>query len=230
MNQERTRICNQGRRNPWPVDRAKPEKAIADHYTRADGKRKQGKNALSKQGMEVYYATLTPALVCHRAKTGPVLFVLAGQSEQGRMYGTVLKKGMIMAAMLAIALSAAAADRSADPPPSYLTRLACRIAVRNPGSLSIKPLIDRNIDTMSEQQADRSVSATLSNGQILTAIVQHVYVTLPRDRFNITLLLDGKPHTRINHIDLDIFTETTIADQSYLLHCFRDFERDPDIQ
>jgi hypothetical protein len=83
---------------------------------------------------------------------------------------------------------------------------------------------------MSEQQADRSVSATLSNGQILTAIVQHVYVTLPRDRFNITLLLDGKPHTRINHIDLDIFTETTIADQSYLLHCFRDFERDPDIQ
>jgi len=41
---------------------------------------------------------------------------------------------------------------------------------------------------------------------------------------NVTLLLDGKPHLRMNHIDLDIYVETTIDGNNYALHCFGDLQ------
>lgn len=105
--------------------------------------------------------------------------------------------------------------------PGYLRSLACRLMVREPGArVVLSSLADVNIDTLSGQVADHTFDARLRNGQTLTAIVQHVFISLPRDRFNVTLLLDGKPHMRISHLDLDIFAETTIDGQRYILHCF----------
>lgn len=121
-----------------------------------------------------------------------------------------------------------AAERSSGPLPAYLSNLACRIASRMPSpDMAIRTLVDVNIDTMSDLQARRTLSAQLHNGRTLTAIVQHVYIRMPRDRFNITLLLDGKPHLRQNHVDLEIFTETTIDGRAYLLHCFPDLAPAP---
>ena len=131
-------------------------------------------------------------------------------------------------ALLLAAGPVVAAERTDGPPPAYLNHLACRIASRELSpALDIKAIADVHIDTMSVRQADRTFHARLHNGQQLTAIVQHVFVRLPRDRFNITLLLDGKPHMRLNHIDLDIFAETTVDGRPYLLHCFADLERGP---
>jgi hypothetical protein len=129
--------------------------------------------------------------------------------------------------LLAAAEPATAVGPAAGPPPDYLKRLACRIAVRTPErNPVIRAIADVNLDTMSSRQEDRSFRALLHNGQQLTAVVQHVSTPLPGDRFNVTLLLDGKTHLRLNHMDLDIFAETTIGEQPYLLHCFRDIEDD----
>ena len=125
--------------------------------------------------------------------------------------------------LVLITSTAGASERSDGPPAAYLDYLACRIATRSP---VIAALADVQLQTMSGRLEDRTFHAQLHNGQRLTAMVQHVYVQLPRDRFNVTLLLDGKPLLRLNHLDLDIFAETTVDGQAYLLHCFRDFKRD----
>ena len=134
----------------------------------------------------------------------------------------------LMLIFILFAVPAVAAERTAGPLPAYLDHLACRIAIRTAetGMMStIHALSDVQLNTLSERSEDRSFHTRLHNGQQLTAVVQHVYVKLPRDRFNVTLLLDGKPHMRLNHMDLDIFAETTVDGRAYLLHCFRDFER-----
>jgi len=128
--------------------------------------------------------------------------------------------------VLLVALTALpvwAADRSDGPPGSYTRSLACRIAARTAGvSTVVKPLAEASLDTSGRDRAGAAFAARLPSGRLLTAIVEHVYVRLPRDRFNVTVLLDGMPHLRLNHMDLDIYAETTIEGQTYLLHCFRD--------
>jgi hypothetical protein len=145
-----------------------------------------------------------------------------------RTYNEVcMKLSLLFLLTTLIASPLGAAERTDGPTPAYLDHLACRIASRGTGpSPVIAALADVQLKTMSDQPEERSFQARLHNGQQLTATVQHVYVRLPRDRFNVTMLLDGKPHLRLNHLDLDIFAETTVDGQAYLLHCFRDFKRD----
>jgi hypothetical protein len=84
--------------------------------------------------------------------------------------------------------------------------------------------VDVSLNTTSERAEDYSFDATLLSGKVLTSRIRHVYVKLPRDRFNVTMLLDGKPLMRMNHIDLDIYVEMTIDGSSYALHCFGDLQ------
>ena len=127
--------------------------------------------------------------------------------------------------MLLAAAPAWATDRSEGPPGGYTKSLACRVVSKGTGSsVQFTPLADVNLNTVSGRREDGTFETKLTSGRTLTAVVQHVYVRLPRDRFNVTMLLDGKPHLRINHMDLDIFIETTIDGQAYALHCFRDIE------
>jgi hypothetical protein len=119
------------------------------------------------------------------------------------------------------ALPSAAAERSAGPLPAYLHTLSCRIMAREAGqSIVLTPLAEANLDSLSAHADAYTFGATLRNGRELTAVVRHVFVKLPRERFNVALFLDGKPHLRLNHVDLDIYVETTIDNQHYILHCF----------
>jgi hypothetical protein len=107
--------------------------------------------------------------------------------------------------------------------PEYLRSLSCRVVSRTQaGSLQFPPIVDVSLNTTSERAGDYTFDASLHNGKVLTSRIQHVYVKMPRDRFNVTLLLDGKPLMRMNHIDLDIYVETTIDGIGYALHCFGD--------
>jgi hypothetical protein len=120
-------------------------------------------------------------------------------------------------------IPAVADERTDGPPPAYLRSLSCRVVTRapEPGGV-ITLLVEATLDTTSKQQAEFSFSTPLPEGRVLTSKVQHVYVRMPRDRFNVTLLLDGKSHLRINHVDLDIYTETVVDGRLYALHCFRE--------
>lgn len=119
------------------------------------------------------------------------------------------------------AFPAPAAQRTDGPLPNYVRSLSCRIVTRaaEPGS-PVSLLVEASLDTTSKRQADYTFDTPLHDGRILTSKVQHVYVKMPRERFNITMLLDGKPHLRMNHIDLDIYAETAVDGRLYALHCF----------
>jgi hypothetical protein len=126
--------------------------------------------------------------------------------------------------LFAAAVPSEAALRT-DTVPEYLRSLACRVVGRTQaGSLQFPPIVDVSLNTTSERAEDYTFDATLHNGKVLTSRIQHVYVKMPRDRFNVTLLLDGKPLMRMNHIDLDIYVETTIDGIGYALHCFGDLQ------
>lgn len=126
-------------------------------------------------------------------------------------------------ALLCLAIPAAANVRTAEPPPVWLKSVACRIVSREAGtSKNFLALMDVNIDTLSKDPAGHTLNATIADGRRLGASVQHVYVQMPRERFNVAMTLDGKTHLRMNHLDLDIYLETTIDGRIYVLHCFRD--------
>jgi hypothetical protein len=123
--------------------------------------------------------------------------------------------------MVGLAQPAPASERINGPMPDYLKSLSCRVVTRaaEPGSM-ITLLVDASLDTMSKEPAAFTFDTPLHNGKVLTAKVQHVYVRMPRERFNVTLLLDGKPHLRMNHVDLEIYAETAVDGRLYALHCF----------
>jgi hypothetical protein len=125
--------------------------------------------------------------------------------------------------LLFLAAPAAAEVKTAEPPPVWLKNVVCRIASREAGaSANIRALNDVNIDTLSKNPVDYSLNAVIAGGRKLGASVQHVYVMMPGERFNVTMTLDGKTHLRMNHMDLEIYIETSIDGQIYILHCFRD--------
>jgi hypothetical protein len=73
---------------------------------------------------------------------------------------------------------------------------------------------------MSGDPVDKTFEAAIHDGRRLAARVRQVNVALPRDRFNVAMTLDGKTLLRANHMDLDIYIETTIDEHVYALHCF----------
>jgi hypothetical protein len=110
----------------------------------------------------------------------------------------------------------------AEPPPLWLKNVSCRMATREPGAVpGIQVLSDVLLDTSSKNDRDNTFVVGIKNGRELSASVKHVYIKMPRDRFNVVMTLDGKTHLRMNHLDMEIFLETTIDGQAYLLHCFR---------
>jgi hypothetical protein len=124
--------------------------------------------------------------------------------------------------MLFLAAPAAAEEKTAEPPPVWLKSVACRIASRDAGPFAnIRALKDVFVDTLSTNPVNHTLSAIIAGGRTLGASVQHIHVQMPHDRFNVAVTLDGKTHLRMNHLDLDIYLETTIDGQIYLLHCFR---------
>lgn len=109
-------------------------------------------------------------------------------------------------------------------PPERLRNIACRIvAISWESAKTLKPLLDGNVDTLSSNPADQTVEAVIHDGRRLAVQVRHVNIRLPRDRFNVTMTLDGKVFLRTSHMDLDIYLETTIDDRVYALHCFPEF-------
>jgi hypothetical protein len=125
--------------------------------------------------------------------------------------------------LLCLAAPAAAEVQTAEPPPVWLKSVACRIANREGGaSPNIRALNDVIVDTLSKNPYDYTLNAVIPGGRILGASVQHVYVQMPRERFNVAMTLDGKTHLRMNHVDLDIYLETSIDGQIYILHCFQE--------
>jgi hypothetical protein len=125
--------------------------------------------------------------------------------------------------LLFIASPVAAEVRTSAPPPDWLKSVFCRIVSREGGaSANLSVLNDVIVDTLSKDPIDRTVSAVIAGGRKLGASVQHVYVQLPGERFNVAMTLDGKTHLRMNHLDLDIYLETTIDGHIYILNCSRD--------
>ncbi len=111
------------------------------------------------------------------------------------------------------------------PPVSEEEPLHCRLASRTTGTAgAIAVLAETELDARSADAQAYSLEALIHKGRRLNASVRHVDVRLPRERFNVALTVDGKPLLRVNHIDLDIYLETAIDGQVYLLNCFRDFE------
>ena len=125
--------------------------------------------------------------------------------------------------LLCLAAPAAAEVQTAGPPPVWLKSVSCRIVSREGGTyVNMRALNDVIVDTLSKNPFDYTLNTVITGGRILGASVQHVYVQMPRDRFNVTMTLDGKTHLRMNHLDLDIYLETTIEGHIYILHCFRE--------
>ena len=125
--------------------------------------------------------------------------------------------------LLCLAAPAAAEVRTAEPPPFWLKSVACRIVSRGEGaSANMRALNDAFVDTLSKDPVDHTLHAVITGGRKLSASVQHVYVQMPRERFNVAMTLDGKTHLRMNHLDLDIYLETSIDGHIYILHCFRE--------
>jgi hypothetical protein len=124
--------------------------------------------------------------------------------------------------LFCLAGTAYAEVRTAEPPPLWLKNVSCRMATLDAGSVpGFEVLSDVLLDTSSKNDRDNTFAVGIKNGRELSASVKHVYIKMPRDRFNVVMTLDGKTHLRMNHLDLDIFIETTIDGQAYLLHCFR---------
>lgn len=125
---------------------------------------------------------------------------------------------------LCVATASCAAKHPDRMSPEGLRNLACRIVEVKSGPIkTIEPVKDVNLDTLSADPGDRTFEAEIHGHRKLAAQVRHVRVLLPRDRFNVTLVLDGNMLVRINHLDLDIYVETTIDDRVYALHCFPEF-------
>lgn len=116
-----------------------------------------------------------------------------------------------------------AETRTSELPPLWLKNVSCRMATRDPGPVpNIQVLSDVLLDTSSRNAFENTFAVGIKSGRELSASVQHVTVKLPRDRFNVVMTLDGKTHLRMNHLDMDIYIETTIDGQAYILHCFQD--------
>jgi len=86
----------------------------------------------------------------------------------------------------------------------------------------LRALNEASVDTLSKDPVNHTVHAVITGGRKLGASVQHVFVDMPGERFNVAVTLDGKPHLRMSHLDLDIYLETSIDDHVYVLHCFRE--------
>jgi len=177
------------------------------------------KNVLCKYSVAVYLRCI------HRAKK------LERGSASSKLHTDIISmknrrpimKIYVFVLMLVAATPAVARVSPPDPSPEWLHNVSCRIASRDPvPSLNIKILSDVFLDTLSGNAADRTVVADIKGGRKLAASVQHVNVDAPSDRFNVTMTLDGRTHLRLNHLDLDIFIETTIDGQAYILHCLRE--------
>ncbi|MEK6742531.1 MAG: hypothetical protein AABZ15_02925 [Nitrospirota bacterium] len=125
--------------------------------------------------------------------------------------------------LLCLAAPAAANVRTAEPPPAWLKSVSCRIFIREGGaSVTLRPLNDGIVDTLSKNSVDHTMNAVITGGRMLGAKVQHVYVKMPKERFNVAMTLDGTTYLRMNHLDLDIFLETSIDGHVYILHCFQE--------
>ena len=125
--------------------------------------------------------------------------------------------------LLCFAAPAAAEVRTAEPLPAWLKRVTCRIVSREAGSTAnMRYLNDGIINTLSKDPLEHTMNAVITGGRMLGASVQHIYAKMPRERFNVAMTLDGKTHLRMNHLDLDIYLETSIDGQLYILHCFQE--------
>ena len=125
--------------------------------------------------------------------------------------------------LLCLAAPAAANVQTPEPPPAWLKSVTCRILIKEGGaSANLRPLNDGFVDTLSKNSVDHTMNAVITGGRMLGAKVQHVYVKMPRERFNVAMTLDGKTYLRMNHLDLDIFLETSIDGHVYILHCFQE--------
>ena len=135
---------------------------------------------------------------------------------------------LVLSALSAVMtlLSSCAARQPELPGAEPFPVLGCRIvSITKEGTVrSIRPLVDVGLDPATGTPADQVFEAPMHDGRKLGAKVQRVRTALPRERYNVALLVDGRTHLRVNHMDLDIYIETTIDGQVYALHCFPEAE------
>jgi hypothetical protein len=119
-------------------------------------------------------------------------------------------------------LAPCASGRPALPGPELTTVLGCRIvSVTGEGSRRVfQPLVDVSLDPAVGTSGNEVFEAVMPGGRKIGAKVQRVRTALPGGRYNATLLVDGQTHLRVNHMDLDIYIETTIEEAVFILHCF----------
>ena len=109
------------------------------------------------------------------------------------------------------------------PMPVERPLIPCRLGHRSSAPMrTISILSEADLDTRSKDAAAYTFDALINNGRRLSASVRHVDILMPRERFNVALALDGVTYMRLNHIDLDIYIETSIDGEIYLLHCLRE--------
>ena len=144
----------------------------------------------------------------------------------GRAAGKGRFAMMKLILLVCLFLPACAPVSTSQPPAAPRARnLVCRIATRAVGeNPQLRVFVDVELDPSSADPADYTIKADIPGGRELGASVRQVIVKMPRDRFNVAMTLDGRTHLRVNHIDLDIYIETVIERQVYILHCFREDE------
>lgn len=109
--------------------------------------------------------------------------------------------------------------------------LMCRIVRKLPNGQPFEVITDvEGVNTTSTNPEDYTIRGTLRNSAVLEAMVKNVKINLPRDRFLVTLKLDGKPYMRVSHIDLDIFIEISLDSETYIFHCMPPFVPMPQIK
>jgi hypothetical protein len=115
-----------------------------------------------------------------------------------------------------------ASGRPALPGPELSTVLGCRIVqVTGAGARRMfRPLVDVSLDPAVGTAGDEAFEAFMPGGRKIGAKVKRVRTALPGSRYNATLFVDGQTHLRVNHMDLDIYIETTIDEAVFILHCF----------
>jgi hypothetical protein len=143
------------------------------------------------------------------------------RSSQHRAFAGAAAKSS--AFLVVLFLLSSCAPKGLVPPFDRPRSIGCRIvSISSSSPKRITPLTDVSLDTADNDPPEQTFSAVIHDGRNIAASVRRVHVTLPRDRFNVVMTLDGRTLLRANHMDLDIYIETTIDEHVYALHCFPD--------
>jgi hypothetical protein len=86
---------------------------------------------------------------------------------------------------------------------------------------SVKPFVQKNLETQHEDQARYTMGMTTRSGKNLSVEIKNVSIEMFGERNRVTVLLDGKPFARTSHQDVPLYVEVHIDDEKYRIICVR---------